>query len=106
MYDWITKRIAYALEDSPAIQNHQLIIGDLVLTGHKSMISVYELIKHRINRARHVIGNIKSRIISIGQRDRDKLDQAIQLTFQGVDSRLEALSGMIELLASENLYGA
>ncbi|UPK97117.1 hypothetical protein LCI18_008052 [Fusarium solani-melongenae] len=106
MYDWITKRIAYALEDSPAIQNHQLIIGDLVLTGRKGMISVYELIKHRITRARHVVRHIKSRMMSIGQRDPDKLDQAVQLTFQGVDNRLEALSGMIELLASEHFHCA
>lgn len=106
MYDWITKRIAYALEDSPAIQNHQLTIGDLVLTGHKSIISVYELIKHRITRARHVIRNIKSRVMSIGQSDPDKLDQAVQLGFQGVDNRLEALSGMIELVASEHFYCA
>ncbi|EEU34889.1 uncharacterized protein NECHADRAFT_79769 [Fusarium vanettenii 77-13-4] len=104
IYDWIAKCIAYALEDSLATQNHQLIIGDLVLTGHKSTISIHELIKHRIIRARHVMGNIKSRITNIGQRDPDKLDRAVQLIFQRVDSRLEALSGMMELLASEHYY--
>lgn len=106
MYDWITKRIAYALDNPPAIQNHQLIIGNLVLTGHKGMISVYELIKYRITRAMHVIRSIQSRIMSIGQRDPDKLYQAVQLMFQGVESRLEALSGMIELLASEHFCSA
>ncbi|KPM42704.1 hypothetical protein AK830_g3875 [Neonectria ditissima] len=106
MYDWITKRIACALENPPAIQNHKLIIGDLVLTGHKGMISVYELIKYRITRAINVIRDIKSRCLSIGQHDLDELYQAVQLTFHGVENRLEALSGMIELLASEQFYSA
>ncbi|KAF4337247.1 hypothetical protein FBEOM_8836 [Fusarium beomiforme] len=104
LYDWISTRIAYALEDPSIIQSCRLMIGNTDLTGSKGIIGIYELVKYRIHRAMDVIENIKSGEIGIRQRGPDSIYKAAELMIQEAASRLEALSGMIDLLESEQSW--
>ncbi|KAF5714359.1 hypothetical protein FMUND_7483 [Fusarium mundagurra] len=101
LYDWISSRIADALENPAALQSCRLTIGDSVLTGQNGLIGTYELVKYRITRAIQVIGNINSTSSTVGEGESGQLYKMARLMLEVAESRLESISGMIDLLESE-----
>ncbi|KAF5585808.1 uncharacterized protein FSUBG_12325 [Fusarium subglutinans] len=101
LYDWISSQIADALENPAMIQNCCLRIGNSVVTGQNGLIGTYELIKYRITRAIHMIENINSTVSTMGEGDKGQVYGMARLVLEVAESRLEAISGMIDLLESE-----
>ncbi|KAI1027257.1 hypothetical protein LB504_008093 [Fusarium proliferatum] len=101
LYDWISSHIADALESPAALQTCQLAIGNSVLTGQNGLIGTYELVKYRITRAIHVIQNINNTNVTGKDGDPGQLYKIAQLMLEVAESRLEAISGMIDLLESK-----
>ncbi|KAF5633125.1 uncharacterized protein FTJAE_7304 [Fusarium tjaetaba] len=101
MYDWISSRIADALEDPAALQSCRLKIGDSVLTGQNGIIGTYELVKYRITRAIRVIEDINSTSCTVGEGKPSRWYKMTRLMLEMAESRLEAISGAIDLLESE-----
>ncbi|CVL08521.1 uncharacterized protein FMAN_05221 [Fusarium mangiferae] len=100
LYDWISSQVADALESPAALQSCRLRIGNSVLTGQNGLIGAYELVKYRITRAIHVIQNINTNA-TVEDGDPGQLYKIAQLMLEVAESRLEAISGMIDLLESE-----
>ncbi|CZR40546.1 uncharacterized protein FPRO_05446 [Fusarium proliferatum ET1] len=101
LYDWISSQIADALENPAALQSCRLRIGNSVLTGQNGLIGTYELVKYRITRAIHVIENINNTNTTVKEGDPGPLYKMTQLMLEAAESRLEAISGLIDLLESE-----
>ncbi|KAF4945965.1 hypothetical protein FGADI_11538 [Fusarium gaditjirri] len=101
LYDWISSQIAYALENPAVIHNCRLTIGNSTLTGHNGIIGMYELVKYRITRAIRVIERMKNTDSTVGEGEPGQLYQVARLMLEVAESRLEAVSGMIDLLESE-----
>ncbi|KAF5546743.1 hypothetical protein FNAPI_8761 [Fusarium napiforme] len=101
LYDWISSRIADALEKPGALQRCPLRIGDSVLAGQNGLIGTYELVKHRINRAIHMIENIKNTSSTVGEGEPSQMYKMARLMLEMAESRLEAISGTIDLLEIE-----
>uniref|UniRef100_A0A0D2XFA6 Uncharacterized protein n=1 Tax=Fusarium oxysporum (strain Fo5176) TaxID=660025 RepID=A0A0D2XFA6_FUSOF len=97
----VSSRIAGALENPAAIQCCCLTIGNSTLTGQNGIIGVYELVKCRITRAIHVIQSINNTNSSIGEGGPSRLYPVARLMLEVAKSRLEAISGTIDLLESE-----
>ncbi|KAF4418727.1 hypothetical protein FACUT_11717 [Fusarium acutatum] len=101
LYDWISSRIADALKSPAALKSCCLTIGNSVLTGQNGLIGTYELVKYRITRAIHMIENLKNASIITGECDPGQLYKMARLMLEVAESRLETISGMIDLLESE-----
>ncbi|KAH7208577.1 hypothetical protein DER44DRAFT_660756 [Fusarium oxysporum] len=101
LYDWISSQISYALENPAVIQSCRLTIGNSVLTGQNGIIGTYELVRYRIMRAIHVIESINNTNATMGEGNSGHLYQVVRLMLEVAKSRLEAISGMIDLLESE-----
>lgn len=101
LYDWISSQIAVALENSAVLQSYHLRIGNSVLTGQNGLIGTYELVKYRITRAIHAIQNINNTNTTVGDGDPGQLYKMAQIMLEVAESRLEAISGLIDILESE-----
>ncbi|KAF5640815.1 hypothetical protein F52700_3527 [Fusarium sp. NRRL 52700] len=102
LYDWISSRIADTLKDPVALQTCRLKIGNSVLRGQNGLIGTYELVKYRITRAIRVIEHINKTNFTVGNGEQpDELYRIAHLLLGAAERRLEALSGMIDLLESE-----
>ncbi|KAL9571000.1 hypothetical protein ACKAV7_005337 [Fusarium commune] len=101
LYDWISSQISYAVENPAAIQNCCLTIGNSTLTGQNGIIGMYELVKYRITRAIHVIERINNTNSTVGEGEPGQLYQVARLMLEVAESRLESISGMIDLLERE-----
>ncbi|EWG44777.1 hypothetical protein FVEG_15721 [Fusarium verticillioides 7600] len=103
LYDWISSRIADALEDLAALQSCRLKIGDSVLTGQNGIIGTYELVKYRITRAIRVIENMNNTSLTMREVKQGQMYKMARHLLEAAESRLEAISGMIDLLESKQL---
>ncbi|KAF5585785.1 hypothetical protein FPCIR_8215 [Fusarium pseudocircinatum] len=101
LYDWISSRITDALETPAALQSYRLKIGDSVLTGQNGIIGTYELVKYRITRAIRVIENMGNTNFTVGEGEQSQLYKMARHMLESAESRLKAISGMIDLLESE-----
>lgn len=101
LYDWTSSRIADALEDLTALQSCRLKIGDSVLTGQNGIIGTCELVKYRIMRAIRVIENINNTSLTMGEVEQGQLYKMARHMLETAEIRLKAISGMIDLLESE-----
>ncbi|KAF4500541.1 hypothetical protein FAGAP_3274 [Fusarium agapanthi] len=101
LYDWISSQIADTPENPAMIQNCRLRIDNSVVTRQNGLIGTYELIKYRITRAIYVIENINNTVSIMGEGGLGQVYRMTRPMLEVAESRLEAISGMIELLESE-----